>query len=98
MDETEWVFIRAHHRLSNAARFVKLEYETIARGRDRVIEREISYSGVWIWKPDADNILRLQGLASCRGQDKKIDKPFFVCQAPKKALKVRPVGPPEKEG
>jgi hypothetical protein len=97
MDEEEWLFIGSHHRLSHHARVVKLGYQSEALGLRKPIERAIPRGGTWIWKPDADEILRLQGLASCHGTDVKIKRPFFVVQPSRKALKDRPVGPPKKE-
>lgn len=96
MDEQEWLYIGSHHKLNHRARVVKLEYQSTALGREQPIECSIPPGGAWIWKPDADSILRLQGLASCRGTDAKIERPFFVVQPSRKALRNRPVGPPKK--
>lgn len=94
-NDPEWTWVRAHHRLASSAQVVTLGYESAARGVPP-IKRRITSHGCWVWRPDVENIMRLGGLASCFGNDKKINKPFFTCGAPRTALASRPTGPPEE--
>ncbi len=94
MDETEWMYLACHHRLTMTARIVRLEYESQVRGLSPAKEIQITREGCWVWKPDADNILRLGSLASCRGVDHNVKRPFHTAQIPVLEQQKRPVGPP----
>lgn len=96
--ESGWLFICCHHELRGQAREVLLEYSSIlaseTAGKDVSKAIRVPRSGMWVWKPDADRILELGQLASCRGPQQKIKRPFFTCQPSARALRIRPDGPP----
>lgn len=91
-EETDWIHLCSHHELISTAREVILEYTSTLLGREKRVR--IPHTGIWVWKPDASEILRLGQLASCRGPDTRIDRPFFTCQASNRAMRDKPNGPP----
>jgi hypothetical protein len=79
-----WLYLASSGRLLPASRNVRGGYS----GR----MYNIRPTGSWVWRPDAREILKLQGLAACRGAP--VRRPFGVAHPNKIAAPHEPVGPP----
>lgn len=90
-----WVWLASHRQLRHLSREVVLEHTSELFGRE--VRTVIPAEGKWVWKPDADRILELGPLASCRGMDDRIRRPFFVASTPRKHRSSRPSGAPQEE-
>lgn len=94
--DKEWIFLCSNPKLRSQAREVILEYTSELLGLDPPKRIRILPQGTWVWRPDANNVLSLGPLASCRGADKKISRPFYACQVPKTMWRHKPSGLPTK--
>ena len=88
-----WAMMFCHRELMTRAQEVTLEYTSILAGKKVTVR--IPKDGVWVWLPDANKVLELQQLASCRGPDVLVDRPFFVGSPSARQKKGRPFGPPK---
>jgi len=91
---SDWVMVLAHRELKSTAQVVVLERTTELTGKR--VELRILTTGVWVWVPDAEPIIDLQHLASCRGPDMTVGRPFNFGQSSAVQNKGRPYGPPKK--
>lgn len=57
------------------------------------IKYHIRPSGTWVWKPDAEEILKLQELAACRGGTVK--NPFGITTPSRKMRRAMPTEAPK---
>ena len=90
----EWTWLQSHKRLAVPLQVVTLECTSERVGH--VVKKRIRHGGAWVWKPDADEILKLGKLASCNGVS-KINRPFFVGRPSREALEHKPDEPPAEE-
>ncbi len=88
-----WAMMFCHRELTTRAQEVTLEYTSILAGKK--VSVRIPKDGAWVWLPDANKVLELQQLASCRGPDTLVDRPFFVGSPSARQKKDRPFGPPK---
>lgn len=94
MKEEGWTLLFSHRELNTRAQTVMLDYTS--RLLDRKVEVRIMKTGTWVWAPDARQILELQQLASCRGPDRTVRRPFHTGQPSVAHSKGRPFGPPKQ--